>query len=147
MKRTALPKQDLTPRRNVEELPISPCTSLETSGPSSTSSSLLSLNSFSASSTFSPSFHRFCCTNLWFKSNRDRFLCDFALPLIHKLRKCPMLSHGGLLAYSALSYSGIVEGCSVPERNANSGAHIDVCERFHEWKLRQQQCSLRFGMP
>ena len=98
-------------------------------------------------------FHRFifcdsfCCTDLCVKSNRDWFLCDFALPLMHKLEECPMSSHSGLLAYSALSYSNTVGGCPVPECIAVSWAHIDVCERYHERNLRHQQRSLRFGIP
>ena len=74
-------------------------------------------------------------------------LCDFALPLIRKLRECPMSSHGGLLAYSVLSYSGTVGGCPVPECIAVSWAHINVCERFHVRNLQRQQRSLRFGIP
>ena len=58
-----------------------------------------------------------------------------------------MSSHSGLLAYSTLSYSSTIGGCPVPECIAVSWAHIDVCERFHERNLRQQQRSLRFGMP
>ncbi|KAK2547451.1 hypothetical protein P5673_032533 [Acropora cervicornis] len=54
-----------------------------------------------------------------------------------------MSSHSGLLAYSLLSYSSTIGGCPVPECIAVSWAHIDVCERFHERNLRQQQRSLR----
>ena len=53
LKRTALPKRVLVPRRNVAELPISPCTSVETCGASSTSSSLLSSNLSSSNVSFS----------------------------------------------------------------------------------------------
>ena len=66
---------------------------------------------------------------------------------MHKLGECPMSSHSGLLAYSTLSYSSTIGGCPVPECIAVSWAHIDVCERFHERNLRQQQRSLRFGIP
>ena len=58
-----------------------------------------------------------------------------------------MSSHSGLLAYSTLSYSSTIGGCPVPECIAVSWAHIDVCERFHERNLRQQQRSLGFGIP
>ena len=53
MKRTTLPKRVLAPRRNVAELPISPWSKVESSGQSSTSSSLLS--SYSSASSLSNS--------------------------------------------------------------------------------------------
>ena len=66
---------------------------------------------------------------------------------MHKLGECPMSSHSGLLAYSTLSYRSTIGGCPVPECIEVNWAHIDVCERFHERNLRQQQRSLRFGIP
>ena len=102
---------------------------------------LLSSNSSSASSTVSFSVTASAVLTCGFSA------ISHCLCLMHKLGECPMSSPSGLLAYSTLSYSSTIGGCPVPECIAVSWAHIDVCERFHERNLRQQQRSLRFGIP
>ena len=134
--------------RNVAELPIFPCTSVEISGPPATSSSLLLSKSSSASSTVSLFVTASAVPTCTSKAIAIGFsaIWHYLWYINWETVPCRAMVVSWGTVRSALFYDSTIGRCPVPECIAASWAYIDVCERFHERDLRQQQRSVRFGL-